>query len=258
MLSALEAVSVRPEQLAELTAADGLFQVALSRAERYARTGGGHFDAAEWEEHPDRYQSVLAPLLPHLTVLVHGAFWLPEQARLVTRADLRALWSGPEPPRLRVIADISCDVQGAIEATVRATTLDDPVYVFDVDTGEVRSGVEGKGPVILAVDNLPCEFPAESSRHFGQVLRSLVPALHNCDWDARLEDLELPAEIRRAIITHRGSLAPSFTHLEQQLPVQGRAPVTCRRNRRPRSSITAARAMPPSPNSCEVETRSPK
>ncbi len=95
--------------------------------------------------------------LRHLTMLVNGIYWEPGQARLVTREGLKSIWDSAQP-RLRVIADITCDVGGSIEATVSTTTPDDPVYVYEPESGNVRFGVEGRGPVVLAVDNLPAEF----------------------------------------------------------------------------------------------------
>ena len=67
--------------------------------------------------------------LRHLTILVNGIYWEPGQPRLVTREDLKSIWDAPQP-RLRVIADITCDIGGSIEATVRAATPDAPVYVY--------------------------------------------------------------------------------------------------------------------------------
>ncbi len=120
-------------------------------------------------------------------------------------------------PKLRVLGDITCDVGGSIEANVGATSPGDPVYVYDVRTGEARLGVVGRGPVVMAVDNLPCEFPREASEHFGDSLLRFVPALSRCDWDAPLEDLALPPELKKAVVVHRGQLTPGFHYLEAAL-----------------------------------------
>ncbi len=190
-----------------------LFMVVLGREHRVERTDGGGFDAAEYAAHPDRYRSALPALLPHVTVLINGAYWEPGLPRLVTRAALRELWARERAPKLRVIGDITCDIQGSIEVTERATTPGDPVFVWDPGSGIVTSGVEGRGPVVMAVDNLPCELPVEASEHFGDSLLRFVPPLARCDWDAPLEALDLPREIRDAIVAHRGELAPAFAGL---------------------------------------------
>jgi alpha-aminoadipic semialdehyde synthase len=135
----------------------------------------------------------------------------------LTLADLTSGWGGGELRKLRVIADIACDIDGAIEATVKATTPDNPVYVYDVANGHVVDGLAGSGPVILAVDNLPAELPREASRDFGDTLVELVPPLDGCDWTGPIESLGLPAELSRAIIAHRGDLAPRFEYLREFL-----------------------------------------
>jgi alpha-aminoadipic semialdehyde synthase len=192
-----------------------VYRVHFDRATRFARVGGGPLDEDELARHPERYRSGLGAFLPHVTFLVHGAFWRPGHPRVLSLDDLRELWRGRAP--LRVVADISCDIGGGIEATVRATTPGDPVYVYDVAHGETMRGVAGDGPVILAVDNLPCQLPVEASEHFADTLAHFVPALVDCDWEAPLGALALPRELVDAVVVHRGALAPRFAHLDRHL-----------------------------------------
>jgi saccharopine dehydrogenase (NAD+, L-lysine-forming) len=135
----------------------------------------------------------------------------------VSLDDLRALHGGSRPPRLRVIGDISCDLRGSIEANVMTTTPGDPVFVYDVASGRAAVGVEGAGPVILAVDNLPCELPVDASQHFGDALMRFLPALSRCDWSHAFEALEIQDEIRRAVVVHRGALTPLYAGLARHL-----------------------------------------
>ncbi len=194
-----------------------IYKLFLPREQRFDRIGGGDFDAAGLKSHPENYRSALPRILPHVTMIVHGAFWEPGQPRLVTKSDIESLCAEPGRPRLAVIADISCDVDGGIEATVRTTTPGNPVYVWDVERKAAIDGVRGRGPVILAVDNLPCQLPRESSQHFGDTLLRFVPALTGCRWDLPLTDLALPEEVLRAIVVHRGQLAPAFASLAAHL-----------------------------------------
>jgi alanine dehydrogenase len=165
----------------------------------------------------DRFGSAMAVHLRHLTVLVNGIYWEPGHPRVVSLDDIRAMFAGDAAPRLRIVADISCDLQGSIEANVRITTPGDPVYVYDVATGETVSGVAGRGPVILAVDNLPCELPVDASQHFGDALLRFVPALARCDWSRPLESLDVQDEIRRAVVVHRGRLTPRYASIAKHL-----------------------------------------
>ncbi len=189
--------------------------------ERFRRSGGGEVTLAEVAEHPERFENGMLRWLPHVNLLVNGMFWTRSLPPLLTLEDMKRAWGTGELSALRVIADISCDIDGAIEATVKATTPDNPVYVYDVELGRAVDGFEGKGPVILAVDNLPAELPRESSHDFGQTLLGLVPPLDRCDWSRPLEELDLPGELSRAIITHQGRLTPDFAHLSRHLGRQG-------------------------------------
>lgn len=199
----------RPRQL--------LFRTLFVRDRRLARRAGGGFDAEEYRAHPDLYESALGAYLPHVTVFVNCIYWEPGQPRLITLEGLRRLWRGQAQPKLRVIGDITCDVGGSIEANLRATDPGEPVYVYEVDTGATPAGVAGRGPVLMAVDNLPCELPREASEHFGDSLLRYVPKLARCDWDAPFEALDLPDELRRAVVVHKGALTPAYRGLEQAL-----------------------------------------
>jgi alpha-aminoadipic semialdehyde synthase len=122
-----------------------------------------------------------------------------------------------------VIGDISCDIEGSVECTVKPTQPDNPVYVYDPHAREATDGVAGNGPVVMAVDNLPCELPRDATQSFGTALVDLVAEGARADYAARLEDLALPGPLKRAVIVHRGALAPTYRYLEQHA-IRGAAP----------------------------------
>jgi saccharopine dehydrogenase (NAD+, L-lysine forming) len=181
---------------------------------------GRAFDLQEFYDHPERYRSAFERYLPHLTALVNCIYWEPRYPRLVTVDAIRKLYGGGQPT-LRVIGDISCDVKGGIEVTVKATEPDDPVYVYDPDTGGSRSGVEGKGPVLMAVDILPSELPREASAYFSDILKGFVPDIASADYSAGFPKLHLPDPLKRAVICHQGALAPDYRYIEQYLAEAG-------------------------------------
>jgi alpha-aminoadipic semialdehyde synthase len=113
-----------------------------------------------------------------------------------------------------VIGDISCDVNGSIECTVKATEPGNPVYVYDPATGTAKDGFEGQGPVMMAVDILPAEIPRESSADFSRVLASLLPELEKADFSKGFDGLLLPPELKRAVIVYQGELTPDYRYLK--------------------------------------------
>lgn len=165
----------------------------------------------------ESYRSIFERYLDHLSVLVNCIYWDDRFPRLLTLDQCRRLWSSSRPPKLKVIGDISCDVNGSIECTVKATEPGNPVYVYEPVTGEARDGFEGSGPVIMAVDILPAEIPRESSIDFSRVLQPLVPAIGNADFSKDFAEVSLPAEIKRAVIVYKGELTPDYAYLKSFL-----------------------------------------
>lgn len=175
------------------------------------------FVLQDYYDNPQKYRSRFMTYAHRLTVLLNCIYWDTPYPRILSRVDLRTLFTTPEPPRLQVIGDISCDIEGAIEATVKCTQPDQPVYVYDPETGKTNLGVAGSGIVILAVDNLPCELPRDSSVDFSNVLQKFIPEIGAIDFEIPFEKLELPPEIRRAVIAYHGKLTNTYRYLRQYL-----------------------------------------
>ena len=180
-----------------------------------ATAPGAASDLQDYYDHPEKYGPVLAAHLPYLTVLVNCIYWEARYPRFVTKADLASLYGGEAPPRLRVIGDISCDVEGGVEATVKQADAGSPVYVYDVERHEAVDGVAGNGPVILAVANLPAELPRDSSAYFGERLEPYVAAIARAVWRDSFDAVELPGPIKAATILYRGEFTPQYQYLER-------------------------------------------
>jgi alpha-aminoadipic semialdehyde synthase len=175
------------------------------------------FELQHYYDHGEAYRSRFGPHLEWLTVLVNGIFWAPRYPKLADADQLRTLFSGPEPPRLLVVGDITCDVDGSLACTVRDTEPGDPVYVYDPHTRAATSGFEGPGLAVMAVGNLPCELPREASETFSEALVPFVPALARADLSASLDAAGLPDPIRRSVILWRGDFAPEFRYMSDFL-----------------------------------------
>lgn len=174
------------------------------------------FELQEFYDHPERYRAAFERYLPHLTTLVNCIYWEPKYPRLITVEAAKALYANGQP-KLRVIGDISCDVEGGIEITVKATEPDDPIYVYDPSSGSIRSGFEGHGPVMMVVDILPSELPRESSAYFSNILKGFVPEIAAADYSVGFDLLNLPAPLKRAVICHQGALTPDYQYIQTYL-----------------------------------------
>ncbi|MBU8871622.1 MAG: hypothetical protein KOO60_12220 [Gemmatimonadales bacterium] len=185
------------------------------------RSKQAQFVLQDYYQHPENYRGRFEDYLPHMDLLMNTIYWEDKYPRLVTRKWARANYGSGKSPRLQVIGDISCDIGGSIELTVKAPMPDKPCFNFDPVSQTVQDGVEGDGPVIMAVDNLPCELPRESSEHFSSVLREMLPDLAVVDFTSNFGSLNLPSHLKKAIVTHKGELAPGYRYLQEFLDKAG-------------------------------------
>ena len=193
-----------------------LYLVNLVPADYMVHRGGKPFDLADYIAHPEDYESRFEHFLEPVDVLVNGIYWDERYPRLVTRKWLRDRET-QGLRRLGVVGDITCDPDGSVECTVKATGIEDPVFVYDPATGDHVMGFDGPGVAVMAVDILPSELPRESSEHFSRLLKPWMPALARADFSASFTALELPPELKRAVIVHNGRLTPPYAYLEEYL-----------------------------------------
>ena len=181
------------------------------------RKDGEPFDLQEYFGQPELYQSRFEPCLAHYTLLINAVYWEARYPRFVTWEGLKRLAEKEKAPKLCGIADITCDTHGSIECNVRSTDSDMPAYQVDPLTREVTDGHTGEGIVVLAVDNLPCEVPHDSSTFFSKQLAPLVPNILNADYDKPLDKSGLSPEVRKAVIVYKGALTEDFAYLQAHL-----------------------------------------
>ncbi|MFO8074329.1 MAG: hypothetical protein R6V85_20900 [Polyangia bacterium] len=175
------------------------------------------FDLQHYYDHGEEHVSIFEPQLAALTALVNCIYWDERYPRLASAEQLRDLFAGDEPPRLTVVGDITCDVDGSLACTVRDTDPGEPVYVYDPATGEAPAGFDGSGLAVMAVGNLPCELPREASLAFSEALAPFVFEMAAADLNAPFEDVALPPPIRRGVILWRGELTPDHRYMADYL-----------------------------------------
>jgi alpha-aminoadipic semialdehyde synthase len=119
--------------------------------------------------------------------------------------------------RLSVIGDLSCDIEGTVQITKKATTSSEPAYVYDTVSGKISNDLSQKGIAVMAIDNLPCEFPRESSTEFAEQIRDFVYQIAAHGITDVTNHHALSNAIRNAVVTQNGSLASKFNYLKESL-----------------------------------------
>lgn len=181
---------------------------------------GQSFELQDYYHNPSKYRSKFERYIPCLTVLINCIYWDSRYPRLVSKEYLKKLYEeskGTILPRLKVIGDITCDVGGSIECTVRTTDPGNPVFVYDPIKDRAKDGFAGAGPVVLAVDNLPCELPMESSVEFSQALLPFIPEIAGADMSVDFKQCALSGPVKNAVIVYHGELTPDYRYMTKFL-----------------------------------------
>ena len=173
------------------------------------------FDLQDYYSNPDKYRSIFEQYVPHLSILMNCVFWSDRYPRLITKKIMKKNFTNDT--KLQVIGDISVDINGAIEFTQKVTTPGNPVFVYNPLKDELVDGFDGPGVAVIAVDNLPCEIPRESSKAFSQTLLEFIPHIAKADFSKDFDSLDIPQEIKKAVILHKGKLTPDYKYINKFL-----------------------------------------
>lgn len=175
--------------------------IQLDVLEYNKRIDGEVIDFRDFVAHPDEYVSDFEKFTKVSDIYFAGHFYATGAPMILTREMLNA-----SDCKLKVVADISCDVKGPIACTLRSSTIEEPIYgYFPLEDKEVEV-FHPAAVVVMAVDNLPCEIPKDASEGFGeQFMEHVIPAFFNGDKDGILQ---------RAKITENGKLTERFAYLQ--------------------------------------------
>jgi len=219
ILSRLPVTEITPDELLRLTADNNksVYKVVFKEKDMVApKDEDAEFELQDYYQHPEKYKPSFEKFLPELTVLMNCIYWEERYPRMASKESFKKLYA-ENTAKLKVIGDISCDVEGSLQCTLRCTDSGKPVYIFDTETGAEKDAWTGKGPLVLAVDNLPAELAFDSSRVFGAILVDMLPELAAADYSQSFENLSLAAHLKRAIIVYRGELTEEYRYLEKHL-----------------------------------------
>jgi saccharopine dehydrogenase (NAD+, L-lysine forming) len=201
ILEALNIPEVETHEFLHLYFEEPVFTV-LNSSDYNRRKADGGFDREEFYSSPELYESHFLKFAEAGEMLIAAAYWDPDAPRLFKLEDINS----PDFA-LSVIADVTCDIGGSIPTTLRASTILEPIYDVDRASGtEIPAFGSQTSISVMAIDNLPCELPRESSVEFGRQLEQwVIPAL--------LE--ENSPILERATVARDGDLTLEFMYLRE-------------------------------------------
>ena len=199
MLSVAGLRKVRPEEFLTESFEDAVY-CELRSKEMYRHRDGQPWQSAHFYAHPEEYVSIFKPFTQVADLMINTIYWDPKAPEFFSKEEMKS----PDFS-IKTIADITCDIDGSIPSTLRASTIPDPVYGYDPQT-ESETYAFAPGSIdMMAVDNLPCELPVDASREFSYNLVKHVMHL--------LLGTQRHPMIERATITREGQLTPAFDYL---------------------------------------------
>ena len=154
--------------------------------------------------YPEKFRSTFSKFLSVSDIYFAGHYHNPKAPKLITLDDIK----NPDF-NIQVIADISCDIDGPIASTIRPSTIENPTYGFHKEKLVECDFLDKNALAVMAVDNLPCELPRDSSEMFGEMfLKYVIPSFFNNDQENILMNSK---------ITSEGSLTDRFAYLSDYI-----------------------------------------
>jgi alanine dehydrogenase len=173
--------------------------VQLDSDDLYFRKDGRRLPVEDFYQNPQEYICNFKPYYQTADIMINAIYWNPAAPVFFTRQEMKS-----SSFKIKTIADISCDINGSVPATIRATTIENPVMGYNPHTESEELPYQPHVIDIMAIDNLPNELPRDASECFGEKMLSVV-----------VPELLKPysSMIERATIAQNGKLTDRFAYL---------------------------------------------
>jgi saccharopine dehydrogenase (NAD+, L-lysine-forming) len=172
----------------------------LTSWDLYHRKDGGPWDIQHFYNNHEAYCCEFDNFLPYTDILINGIYWEESMPPLFAVKDTKQ-----SNFAIKVIADITCDVQGSVPITMEATNIYYPTFGWS-KSEQKQVAPFGEDTIdIMAVTNLPTELPKNASEEFGSLLlEHILPLVARRDKQSIL---------KRATITSKGKLTKNYEYL---------------------------------------------
>lgn len=165
------------------------------------RKDGQDLEKNDFYVNPTEYTSDFERFTKVADIFIAGHFYGNDAPYILTQEMLKA-----NDCKIKVVADISCDINGPIACTIKASTIAEPIFGYLPSEHKEVDVFHPAAIVVMSVDNLPCELPKDASEGFGDMfMKHVIPAFFNGDKDGILQ---------RAKITENGKLTERFQYLQ--------------------------------------------
>jgi saccharopine dehydrogenase (NAD+, L-lysine-forming) len=200
LLGALQIRRVTPFEFVKFSFREPTYVQLHSNNYNEALDGSG-WNLQTFYKHPEKFRSTFSKFTKACDLLLHCSYWNPAAPKLFTKEEMRS-----HDFHISVISDITCDIDGSIPSTTQSTTIENKFFGYNPVTEQIAEPFDNSTITVMAVDNLPCELPRDSSEDFGkELIDKVLPSLLNSDNDGIIE---------RATIAINGVLGTRFQYLK--------------------------------------------
>lgn len=170
------------------------------------RVDGKSFNRQDFAKNPDLYRSDFMKYGYTSDILISAHYWGAKDPIYLTKDNLR-----DENLSIRMIGDITCDIMGSIEATIRSSSHDAPYYDYNPITEKEEEAFSSPNNItMMAVDTCPNALALDSSEYFGDMIikHVILPILEN-------NDSINNSVVENATILRNGRLTSNFSYLTE-------------------------------------------
>ena len=147
------------------------------------------FELKHFIEFPKEYESQTYEYLKVSDLFISAHYWDPSSPKIFTKEQMKKF------SKLKIIGDVTCDVDGSIPSTIKSTTIEEPNFFLNTNTFS-ETDISNSNLAVMAVDNLPSELPRDSSTEFGNgIVNEVLPYILEED-DGRILNSTITAEGR--------------------------------------------------------------
>ena len=129
----------------------------------YKKSDGADFTRNDVYNNPQDFERDFMKFAKVADMYISGHFWDSNAPYIYTREDAKS-----DNFNIKVVGDISCDIDTAVASTIRPSTITDPLYGYNAQTETEVDFNADDAITVMVVDNLPCELPKDASADFGR------------------------------------------------------------------------------------------
>lgn len=166
------------------------------------RKDNGLYNRCDFHAQPSEYESLFILFAKRSNTFISCHEWEPN---MPVYFDEYCMNHG----KIRVVGDITCDINGSVKSTVRSSTHDNPFYDFSYEMMKEVPLFDDKDSIsVMAVDTCPNSLAREASENFGSqiIINAIIPII---------QDQFVDNVFNKAVLIRKGVPTSYFKYLNE-------------------------------------------